>query len=170
MPTDESAAQDKAILNALIAVKNGDFSVRLPAEWTGINGKISDAFNEIVEVSQKFANELGRVGQVVGQEGKISQRMSLGDLSGGWAFMVESTNNLVTDLTWPIREVTRVIGSVAKGDLAQSMALEVDGRLLQGEFLRTGKTVNTMMEQLGLFASEVTRVAREVGTEGKLGG
>ena len=89
---------------------------------------------------------------------------------GGWADEVAAINTLIDDLVWPTTEVTRAIGAVAKGDLGQSMALEVDGRPLEGEFLRSAKLVNKMIDQLSVFTSEVTRVAREVGTEGKLGG
>src|SRR5207302_1111199 len=114
--------------------------------------------------------ELERISRVVGKEGKISQRASIGEVGGSWAESIASVNTLVSDLVHPTSETARVIGAVAKGDLAQTMALEIEGRPLEGEFLRTAKTVNTMVDQLGSFASEVTRVAREVGTEGKLGG
>src|SRR5437899_12237813 len=90
--------------------------------------------------------------------------------TGLLAASVESLHTLVGALVHPMSEMARVIGAVAKGDLTQSMALDLDGRSLHGEFLRTAKTVNRMVEQLGAFASEVTRGVREVGTEGKLGG
>src|SRR5205807_2249426 len=121
-------------------------------------------------LNERMANELDRLGRVVGKEGKISERASLGNVSGSWAESIDSVNALVSDLVHPTRETARVIGAVAKGDLSQTMALEIDDRPLEGEFLRTAKTVNKMVDQLGSFASEVTRVAREVGTEGKLGG
>src|SRR4030095_9188880 len=113
---------------------------------------------------------LAGLSQLVGKEGRISERASLGDVQGSWAGSVRSVNNLTTHLVRPTGAQPRVIGAVAKGDLSQTMDLESDGRPLQGEFLRTARTVNTMVHQLGSFASEVTRVAREVGTEGKLGG
>src|SRR4030095_92294 len=103
-------------------------------------------------------------------EGKLSQRAELGEVTGAWKGSVQSVNALISDLVHPISETSRVIGAVAKGDLAQAMALEMEGRPLAGEFPRPARTVNTMVDQLGSFASEVTRVAREVGTEGKLGG
>ena len=106
----------------------------------------------------------------VGKEGRLKQRMSLPGAIGGWATKVDSMNTLIDDLVRPTTEIARTIGAVAKGDLGQSMDLEVDGRALKGEFLRSAKLVNTMIEQLSVFTSEVTRVAREVGTEGKLGG
>jgi HAMP domain-containing protein len=107
---------------------------------------------------------------VVGKEGRIRQRASLGEASGSWAEAIDSINNLIEDLVQPTSEMARVIGAVARGDLSQNMATEIEGQTLEGEFLRTAKIVNTMVNQLSAFASEVTRVAREVGTEGKLGG
>src|SRR5204862_7274625 len=138
--------------------------------WEGVAGKVADAFNEVVELNGRMAQELERLGRVVGKEGKLNQRASLGDVSGFWRDSVDSVNALIGDLVHPTSETARVIGAVAQGDLSQSMALDLDGRPLEGEFLRTAKTVNRMVDQLGSFASEVTRVAREVGTEGKLGG
>jgi HAMP domain-containing protein/signal transduction histidine kinase/CheY-like chemotaxis protein len=139
-------------------------------EWTGAAGKVADAFNDVVELNQRMAKELDRLSRVVGKEGKIAQRASLGNVTGSWADAVNSVNELVSDLVHPTSETSRVIGAVAQGDLSQTMALEIDDRPLQGEFLRTAKTINKMVDQLGSFAAEVTRVAREVGTEGKLGG
>ncbi|PAW80145.1 MAG: hybrid sensor histidine kinase/response regulator [Verrucomicrobia bacterium Tous-C9LFEB] len=158
------------LLMALTALKKGDFSVRLPVGWDGKAGKIADAFNDVVERNEKMAKELERMSRMVGKEGKIGQRASIGEVSGSWADSIQSINALIGDLVHPTSETARVIGAVAKGDLTQSMALEIEGRELEGEFLRTAKTVNTMVSQLSSFASEVTRVAREVGTEGKLGG
>src|SRR5206468_3036577 len=150
--------------------KQGDFSVRMPNDLTGVNGKIADAFNDIALVSERRAHETARVTTAVGKEGKLRQRMTLAGLTGGWADEVAALNTLIDDLIWPTTEVTRAVGAVAKGDLSQAMALEVDGRPLEGEFLRSAKLVNNMIDQLSVFTSEVTRVAREVGTEGKLGG
>src|SRR5881275_2414777 len=160
----------KQLLNALIAFKRGSFSVRLPADWTGLAGKVADTFNEVIAINERMSRELERIGRVVGKEGRIGQRISLGVVSEGWADSIGCINTLIGDLVHPTSEMARVIGAVAKGDLSKTMAREIDGRPLQGEFLRTAKTVNTMVDQLGAFASEVTRVAREVGTEGKLGG
>jgi CheY-like chemotaxis protein/HAMP domain-containing protein/putative methionine-R-sulfoxide reductase with GAF domain len=158
------------MLEALVALQRGNFSVRLPLEWTGMAGKIADTFNDVIEQNERMAAELSRLSQAVGKEGRITERASIGDVSGSWAASVASVNMLIGDLVHPTSETARVIGAVAKGDLSQTMALEMDGRPLQGEFLRTAKTVNRMVTQLSSFASEVTRVAREVGTEGKLGG
>ena len=158
------------LLKAMHALKKGDFSVRLPLEWTGVAGKVADAFNEVTELNERMARELARLSRVVGKEGRITQRASLGDVSGSWQASIDSVNDLIDDLVHPTSETARVIGAVAQGDLSQTMALEIEERPLQGEFLRTAKIVNKMVDQLGSFASEVTRVAREVGTEGKLGG
>jgi HAMP domain-containing protein/signal transduction histidine kinase/CheY-like chemotaxis protein len=158
------------LLAALTALRKGDFSVRLPIHLVGLDGKIADAFNDVVDLSQKFARELERISRAVGKDGRIHERMSIGEVRGAWSDEVASLNGLVSDLVQPTSEMARVIGAVAKGDLSQTMAQEIGGRPLKGEFLRTAKTVNTMVEQLASFASEVTRVAREVGTEGKLGG
>src|ERR1700716_667701 len=160
----------KQLLSALRAFRRGDFSARLPEDWTGIAGKIADTFNDVIATNQRMTKELDRIGRVVGKEGRITQRASLGDISNSWADAIGSVNGLIADLVHPTSEMARVIGAVAKGDLSKTMATEIEGRALQGEFLRTAKTVNTMVDQLGAFASEVTRVAREVGTEGKLGG
>src|SRR6266571_2691945 len=160
----------KQLLAALAAFKRGDFSARLPDEWTGVAGKIADTFNDVIATNRRMTRELERIGRVVGKQGRISQRASLGDVSDSWADAIGSVNDLIGDLVQPTSEMARVIGAVAKGDLSQTMATEIEGRPLKGEFLHTAKTVNAMVGQLGAFASEVTRVAREVGTEGKLGG
>src|SRR3954454_10597994 len=158
------------LLHTLIAFKDGDFSARMPVDQTGLAGKVNDALNDIFRLNARMASEFARISNAVGKEGRISQRASLGPVSGGWADAVDSVNGLIGDLVQPSTEVARVIGAVAKGDLSQTMALDVDGRPLKGEFLHTARVVNTMVEQLNSFASEVTRVAREVGTEGRLGG
>ncbi len=159
-----------SFLSALKAVRQGDFSARLPDHWTGVAGKVADTFNEVVELNQRLASELERLRLAIGRHGKITERASVGLVSGAWADSVANVNSLVASLVQPTNEAARVIGAVAKGDLSQSMALEADDHPLEGEFLRTAMTVNLMVEQLRSFAAEVTRVAREVGTEGKLGG
>ncbi len=164
------AQPEYLILQALQAVRGGDFSARLPAEWDGVLGKVSDIFNQIVNANQQMAAQLERVGAVVGKQGRTRQRINLALTTGAWADMEESVNALIDDLLWPTTEVTRTIEAVARGDLLQPMRLDVDGRPLQGEFLRSATIVNTMIKQLSVFTSEVTRVAREVGTDGKLGG
>jgi len=136
----------------------------------GMDGEIAQAFNDVVEMNEKVTDEFSRIRDEVGREGQINQRVKLAAATGSWADCVDSVNTLIGDLVRPTSEVARVIESVAKGDLSQRMLLEIDGRPLRGEFFRIGKVVNTMVDQLGGFASEVSRVAREVGTDGKLGG
>ncbi|MDQ6630164.1 MAG: HAMP domain-containing protein, partial [Verrucomicrobiota bacterium] len=160
----------KLMLIALTALKKGDFSVRMPVALTGTAGKVADVFNDVAELMSRQTAELSRISYVVGREGKITERLLQGTVSGAWSEQVESVNTLINCLVHPISETARVIGAVAKGDLSQNMTVEIEGRQLEGEFLRTARTVNTMVDQLSAFASEVTRVAREVGTEGKLGG
>jgi HAMP domain-containing protein len=118
----------------------------------------------------RMAQQLERAGQVVGREGRTRHRVKFSLSNGAWSEMEDSVNTLIDDLLWPTTEVTRVIAAVAQGDLLPTVHLEVDGRPLKGEFLRSANIVNRMIKQLGVFTSEVTRVAREVGTEGKLGG
>ncbi|MBX5460103.1 MAG: HAMP domain-containing protein [Steroidobacteraceae bacterium] len=160
----------RTLLRALQAMRDGDFSVRLPSDQTGLAGKVADTFNEIVSANERMAHELERAGQEVGKEGRTRHRVSLERRSGAWGAMESSVNTLIDDLLWPTTQVTRTIAAVVKGDLSQTVSLEVDGRPLKGEFLRSATIVNTMLEQMSAFTSEVTRVAREVGTEGKLGG
>ena len=160
----------RELLHALQAVRVGDFSVRMAGDGVGLNGKISDAFNEIVAANQRMAQELERVGQAVGREGKIRHRVTLGLPRGAWGEMELSINTLIDDLLWPTTEMTRTIRAVARGDLQQTVRLDVDGQPLMGEFLQSAIIVNAMIKQLAVFTSEVTRVAREVGSEGKLGG
>ena len=160
----------RELLKALRAFRKGDFSVRMPLDLVGVEGEIAEAFNDVVEMNETFAEEFARIRDEVGKEGKINQRIKMPAATGAWADCVDSVNTLIGDVVQPTSEVARVIESVAKGDLAQTMVLEIEGRPLRGEFLRIGKVVNTMVGQLGAFASEVSRVSREVGTEGKLGG
>ncbi|MGE5767621.1 MAG: HAMP domain-containing protein, partial [Bacteroidota bacterium] len=161
---------DRQLLKALRSFRSGDFSTRLPTDLSGVDGDIAETFNDVVELNQSLVKELTRLSTSVGKEGKISQRGALPSAKGGWQTCIDAVNSLIGDMAYPTAEVARVIGAVARGDLSQTMVLEVDDRPLRGEFLRIGKIVNTMVGQLGSFASEVTRVAREVGTEGKLGG
>src|SRR5438552_2152187 len=160
----------RQLLQVLTAFEKGDFTVRMPVELTGVAGKIADTLNEILERQQELVKEFEQVSIAVGKEGHVSQRASLQGATGGWAACIESINTLIGDLVQPTNEMARVIGAVAKGDLSQAMAFEIEGRPLKGQFLQTAKVVNSMVGQLGSFAEEVTRVAREVGTDGKLGG
>ncbi len=157
------------LAEALSRVRRGDFSVRLPRR-TGIAGVVADRFNDVLLTQERYTKRLIRVSSVVGREGKMTERLDDEYLEGSWADTASSVNALIDDLVRPTTEIARVIVAVADGDLSQHMALEIDGRPLRGEFLRIGRTVNTMVDQLSSFADEVTRVSREVGTDGKLGG
>src|SRR5262245_33703093 len=127
----------RILLSGLQAMRDGDFSVRLPGHWTGLEGKVADAVNEIAAANQKMAQELQRVGQVVGKEGKTRQRAKFDQSKGAWGEMEGSLNALIDDLLRPTTEVTRAIAAVAQGNLTQTVRLDVDGRLLEGEFLHS---------------------------------
>jgi methyl-accepting chemotaxis protein len=165
--SQEEVAQ---LVDVLKAVKGGDFTVRLPYTRDGILARAGELLNDILGLNEHLAGELLRVGKIVGQEGRMTERASVGPAKGAWATSMNAVNQLIGDLVAPTNEVARVITAVAKGDLSQKMSLEIEGRPVRGEFLRIGTTVNAMVDQLNSFAAEVTRVAREVGTEGKLGG
>ncbi|MGK7900618.1 MAG: HAMP domain-containing protein, partial [Hormoscilla sp.] len=156
----------KLILSALKAARDGDFTRRLSAD-NGL-GEIATVFNEMMIANQNFSKELVRVSQTVGEAGNLTDRAAIA--TGPWSTTIDAVNGLIDNLTQPTTEISRVLTAVATGDLSQKMALEVAGKPLQGEFARIGAIVNSMVDQLNAFASEVTRVAREVGTEGKLGG
>jgi HAMP domain-containing protein len=160
----------RRLLKVLQAIRDGDFSVRLPGDKTGLPGKVADLVNEIAAANQRLAREIERAGQLVGKDGRTRHRITAERRSGSWGAMESSLNTLIDDLVWPTAEATRTISAVAKGDLSQLTRLEVDGRPIKGEFLRSATIVNSMIEQMRGFTSEVTRVARGVGTEGKLGG
>jgi len=170
--TPRSTSADHAkrqLLGALRAVARGDFSVKLPTTWDGLDGDIAEAFNEVVGWNARVLKEMERISNVVGIDGRLGQRAEL-KAPGGFGEKLLFANRLIDDLTHPIAETSRVLGAVARGDLSQQMALEADGRALKGEFLRSARTINAMVDQLNAFAGEVTRVAREVGSEGILGG
>src|SRR6202049_4077818 len=159
----------RVTLNVLTAVKRGDFSARMPSTWTGNAGKVASSMNDVIESNKSLEREIRRLSKRVGKEGQV-KRAGLGDAGGVWASTLDAVNDLIEDLVRPNTEMARVISAVANGDLSQTMALEIEGRRLRGQFLETARTVNTMVNQLRSFSSEVTRVAGEVGTEGKLGG
>ena len=158
------------LLAVLAAVQQGDFSARLVVDEGGAVGRVADLLNAIVAQNEGLAAELERVRDEVGKKGRLAERAALPGTAGAWRSAVGCVNELIIDLGQPVAEVERVIGAVATGDLSQKVDLEAEGRPIRGEFLRTAKMVNTMVDQLQGFASEVTRVAREVGTEGELGG
>ena len=160
----------RQLLDALNELRDGNFAVRLAGDLAGRAGRIADAFNDIAILNQQRANEIARVCRMVGKEGKLKERLSVPSGLGARSDEIASLNTLIEDLVWPTTAVTRAVGAVAKGDLTQSIDLEVSGRPLEGEFLRSAKLVNKMIDQLSVFTSEVTRVASEVGIEGKLGG
>ena len=166
-------APDRAmrrLLAGLRALDAGDFNVRLVSDGDTVTSAIAEIFNSVATKQGRLADELSRVALSVGREGKMRDRATIGSASGSWAGSVEALNSLITDLVQPTSEVARVIKAVAEGDLSQKVELEIEGKTVQGEFFRIGSTVNRMVDQLNAFASEVTRVAREVGTEGRLGG
>ncbi|MBM2617922.1 HAMP domain-containing protein [Actinoplanes sp. LDG1-06] len=167
LPDDTAVLGELA--EALRRVRRGDLKVRLPRR-SGTAGEVADAFNEVVSLQERQNLDLRRISRIVGRDGRLTERLDDEGLDGSWADSVRSVNSLIDDLGRPTTEISRVIVAVAEGDLSQHMALEMDGRPLRGEFLRIGRTVNTMVDQLSSFADEVTRVAREVGTEGELGG
>jgi len=161
---------DKELLNVLIEVRNGNFSVRMPIDQVGINGKICDVLNEIISMNEKMTHEFTRATNTIGKQGKLTHRIEVPFAKGSWSTGVDSLNTLISDLVHPTIEIARVISSVAKGNLSEQMPMQIGDHILQGEFARIAKEVNDMVEQLNLFSMEVTRVALEVGTEGKLGG
>ncbi|MGE0615999.1 MAG: HAMP domain-containing protein, partial [Bacteriovoracia bacterium] len=158
------------LLKVVKGVRDGNFTVRMQVASEGIISEIGEVMNDIIELNENMANEFIRVRKTIGQEGRMNERLTMGFIKGSWATSVNSVNALIGDLVQPTTEAARVITAVAKGDLSQQMVMEIDGRPLMGEFARIGKTVNSMVDQLNSFAAEVTRVAKEVGTEGKLGG
>src|SRR3569623_229178 len=168
--TTSDSLDMRVLLATLQAYRKGDFSVRMPADWTGLPGKIADTLNEIIDMSSGTITEFERVARLVGKQGKVGERIELPMMRGSWERLVDSSNALANDLVSPMNEMIRVIGSVAEGDLGQQVPMEIDGLKLKGQFLKSAEIVNTMVARLGSFASEVTRVAREVGTEGILGG
>jgi methyl-accepting chemotaxis protein len=170
MVSPDIQTQLVSLLQALKAATQGDFSVRLPIEKNGVLYEIAETFNTLISFNEGMANEIARVSSIIGEEGELTESASLGAVAGSWAINVDSINSLINSLAQHTADVARVITGVAEGDLSRKMALEVAGRPIKGEFLRIGTTVNTMVDQLNSFASEVTRVAREVGVEGQLGG
>ncbi len=166
----EGVLDTRELLGVLTEVKAGNFSARMPFDRVGLSGKICDTLNEIIALNEKMTLEFTRAGQIIGKQGKLNQRIEIPQAKGAWIAGVDSINGLISDLVHPTIEIARVISSVAKGNLSQEMPLEIGGHTLQGEFAQIGREVNDMVKQLNLFSMEVTRVAREVGSEGKLGG
>ncbi|MFE1443818.1 HAMP domain-containing protein [Streptomyces sp. NPDC058739] len=163
------------LLAALTAMRDGNFRRRLTVSGDGVMSEIAAVFNEVADRNMHLTGELSRVRRVVGREGKLTERLEVGASEGSWAAAIDASNALVDDLVWPVSEVGRVLSAVAEGDLSPRMELRTQapdgtGHPLRGEFLKVGRTVNNLVDQLSTFTDEVTRVASEVGTEGKLGG
>src|SRR5688500_8784710 len=165
-----SDAEVQQLIGALRAVRDGDFTARLPQRKGSALAEVAAIFNDLVELNLHQSKEFGRVSRIIGREGRMTVRLAPGRSTGQWAQNLESINALIDDLVRPTTEVARVIQAVAEGDLTQKMQLKIEGQPVKGEFQRIGTTVNSMVDQLSSFSNEVTRVAREVGTEGKLGG
>ncbi|MFJ5220627.1 HAMP domain-containing protein [Streptomyces sp. NPDC088354] len=170
----DSAALHR-LLSALESMRDGNFRKRLTVTGDGDMAEIAAVFNEVADRNQHLTGELARVRRVVGREGKLAERLETGACEGSWAAAIDASNALVDDLVRPMSEVGRVLSAVAEGDLEQRMELRSQGpdgsaHPLRGEFLKVGRTVNGLVDQLSTFTDEVTRVASEVGTEGKLGG
>src|SRR5436853_2080769 len=161
----------RELLTVLSEVKNGNFTVRMPVDKVGVSGKICDTLNDIIAMNENLVEELSLARNTIGKQGHLNHRVELPRTArGSWTQGVESINSLISYLVHPTIEIAHVISSVAKGNLSQEMPLKMGDHLLQGEFGRIAKEVNDMVKQLNLFSMEVTRVAREVGSEGKLGG
>jgi HAMP domain-containing protein/signal transduction histidine kinase len=163
------------LLAALVAMRDGNFRKRLTVSGDGVMSEIAAVFNEVADRNLHLTGELARVRRMVGREGKLTERLETGACEGSWAAAVDNSNALVDDLVRPVSEVSRVLSAVAEGDLSPRMELRTltpdgVGQPLRGEFLKVGRTVNNLVDQLSTFTDEVTRVASEVGTEGKLGG
>src|SRR5690242_6732944 len=159
------------LLRVLAEVRNGNFSVRMPVDKLGLAGKICDTLNDIISVNEILVEELTVARNTIGKQGRLNHRVELPKYArGSWNAGADSINSLISDLVYPTIEIAHVISSVAKGNLSQEMPLKIGDHILQGEFAKIAKEVNDMVKQLNLFSMEVTRVAREVGSEGKLGG
>ena len=171
-PRGLDEAEVDRLLTALTAVRDGDFRVRLrvPGDADAPMARLATVVNEVVERNRHLTGELDRVRRVVGRDGRLDERLRRGNAEGAWAGAVTAVNDLVDELVRPTVEIGRVLDAVADGDLSQMIDLRSGDQRLRGEFLRMARTVNGMVDQLRDFADEVTRVAREVGTDGKLGG
>ncbi|MGX1880258.1 HAMP domain-containing protein [Streptomyces sp. NPDC055287] len=176
--TEVDTAALNRLLQALVTMRDGNFRKRLTVSGDGVMAEIAAVFNEVADRNLHLTGEIARVRRMVGREGKLAERLETGACEGSWATAIDASNALVDDLARPVSEVGRVLSAVADGDLDQRMELrslsaegaEGAGHPLRGEFLKVGRTVNNLVDQLSAFTDEVTRVALEVGTEGKLGG
>jgi methyl-accepting chemotaxis protein len=163
----QSGNKLQLLLNAFNSVNDGDLTVRLSFDDNELS-EIANAFNQLVISNQNFANHIAEVSKSIGEDGKLNERLSKNSVSGLWVNSIDAINSLIDNLTQPTTEAERVLSAISRGDLSQKMALENNGKPLNGELLRVATIVNGMVEQLNTFALEVTRMVREVGTEGKL--
>ena len=174
MPAEQVEQVDlidaRLLLKSWRAFKKGDFSVRLPTDQIGMAGELAEAFNDTVELAAEFVAELSRIRNIVGKEGRTSERAKLRNAYGSWADCADSVNNLINDLVRPASEMATVAEAIARGDLTQKVPLEVEGVALKGRYLSIAKTINHLVEQLNRVVDEISRLTREVGTEGRLGG
>jgi HAMP domain-containing protein/signal transduction histidine kinase/CheY-like chemotaxis protein len=161
----------RSLRDALRAARQGDFSIRLPVDGAGdgLFGEVALAFNALIDENERLVGELDRIAETVGTEGQVTEKASLGPVSGSWAAAIDSVNALVESMSFPVTEATRILGLVAQGDLARDMPVHLDGQPMQGEFRRLGNTVNAVMDQLRSVSAGVSQVVREIGTEGTLG-
>ena len=164
-PQDSERPGLSQLLAGLTAVRDGDFGTRLPEDGDGLLVEIASVFNGMVDQLSLFTSEVTRVAREVGTDGRLGGQAEVPGVSGTWKDLTDSVNAMAGNLTTQVRDIAQVATAVAKGDLSQK--IDVDAR---GEILELKNTLNTMVDQLSSFADEVTRVAREVGTEGRLGG
>ncbi|MFI0976722.1 HAMP domain-containing protein [Streptomyces sp. NPDC021093] len=155
----------RQLLAGLTAVRDGDFGTRLPDDRDGLLGEIALVFNGMVDQLSLFTSEVTRVAREVGTDGRLGGQAEVPGVDGTWKDLTDSVNAMAGNLTTQVRDIAQVATAVAKGDLTRK--IDVDA---QGEIHELKNTINTMVDQLSSFADEVTRVAREVGTEGRLGG
>ncbi|HEV8631336.1 MAG TPA: HAMP domain-containing protein [Thermoanaerobaculia bacterium] len=168
-PPGPEGLSRRRLLAALRALKRGELEVRLPDDLPGIDGQICEVFNDVVALIVGIGDEVSELRTAVGREGRTRKRLRRGESRGGWSRYVGSVNAMLDDLTTHTDEIARVVSAVSRGDLTQSLDVQGTDEPLRGDFLKHARAVNDMVEQLGRFGSEVTRVAREVGVQGKLG-
>jgi signal transduction histidine kinase/CheY-like chemotaxis protein len=167
----DSGLDRRAILAALRAYRKGDFATRLPLDLVGVDGEIAQAFNDVVETSAACTGEVQRIREVVGGQGRLSQRAGVHAATGAWAATLEALNALVDDSGRPLAEIARVVESVTRGDLSRAMPLELEGRPLRGDFLRIAHAVNAMVRHLAAqewLKSNLARFTRMLQGHGDL--
>ncbi|MES2285978.1 MAG: response regulator [Bacteroidota bacterium] len=168
-PQENDHLDASELLKILIEIKNGNFDVKMPPGKSRLSEKISETINEITTNNKKLIKEFSKAQNDIGKEGRLHQRIAFPDARGEWKSGLDSLNLLISELVYPIKEMDKVISALAKGNLSQ-LPLESNDHDFRGDFDRIFKDVNSMVKQLNLFTTEVTRVASEVGADGKLGG